>query len=224
MCALRSLAIANDRIRKGRAMRTTDSRHQAERERFDLAIRMIGHRARRSAIELCTGLSPTRIRRLYQELRYKPKRGRLPRCCNYFTTNTLIQSEATLLAVFLCAAHVIRLTEQGTAERAEKAWTLLLGHRFCDAFESYEQVVAQPHISFERAWYFLKTLEKHELEFASCRRCRNRYVRESIQVDNNECPQCKLKKSPSASRESQTRRAAPSRRAGQMHESILYAH
>jgi hypothetical protein len=178
---------------KGSAMRTTDSRHRAEREQFDLAIRMIGLNARRSAIELCTGLSPMRISRLSQELRCKPKRGRLPRCCTYFTTNRLIQSEATLLAAFFCAARVIRVTGSGTAELVVDTATLILGHRFCDAFESYEQVVARPHISFERAWYFLKTLERHELEFGSCRRCRNRYVRESVQVDNNQCPQCKLK-------------------------------
>jgi hypothetical protein len=207
--------MTDDRIRKGSAMRTTDSRHRAEREQFDLAMRMIGHTARRSAIELCTGLSPTRISRLYQDMNYRPKRGRLPRSCRYFTTNTLIQSEATLLAGFFCAARVIRLAEEGTAELVVNTATLVLGHRFCDAFESYEQVVARPQISFERAWYFLKTLEKHELEFGSCRRCRNRYIRESVQVDNNECPQCKLKRSRSSSAESRARRAAQRPPAGQ---------
>lgn len=180
-------------------MRITDSRHHAEREQFDLAIRMIAHHARRSAVELCTGLSPTRLSRLYQELGCKPKRGCFPSSRTYFTANTLIQSEATLLAAYLCAAHVIRRSAEPCTDLVASTAMLVLGQRFCDAFESYEQVVAPPHISFERAWYFRRMLETQELEFAACRRCRNRYIRESVQIDNSECPQCKLKKSHSLS-------------------------
>ena len=36
-----------------------------ERERLEVAVRMIGHEARTCTIKTCTGLSDDRIRRLY---------------------------------------------------------------------------------------------------------------------------------------------------------------
>ncbi len=44
-------------------MRATDNRYAGERERFDLALRMIEHEARTGTIRLCTGFTEDRIRK-----------------------------------------------------------------------------------------------------------------------------------------------------------------
>ncbi len=47
-------------------MRITDDRYTRDRQRFDLAFRMIHHEARTSTIRSWTGLSDERIRKLYR--------------------------------------------------------------------------------------------------------------------------------------------------------------
>ena len=54
-------------------MRATDDRYTAERDRFDLAIRMIRHEARTGTIRLCTGFTEDRIRKIYAS--YFPGQG-----------------------------------------------------------------------------------------------------------------------------------------------------
>ena len=46
-------------------MRVTDDRYAGELEKFDLAIRMIGHEARTGTIRTCTGFTEDRIRKIY---------------------------------------------------------------------------------------------------------------------------------------------------------------
>ena len=45
-------------------MRVTDDRYSRDRQRFDLAVRMVGHEARTCTIRLWTGLTGDRIRKL----------------------------------------------------------------------------------------------------------------------------------------------------------------
>ncbi|MGW8367751.1 MAG: hypothetical protein ACWGPN_03610, partial [Gammaproteobacteria bacterium] len=46
-------------------MNTSEERYVGERQRVDLAVRMIAHEARTGTIRGCTGLSEDRIRKLY---------------------------------------------------------------------------------------------------------------------------------------------------------------
>ncbi len=46
-------------------MRITDHRYNGEIERFNLAVRMIGHEARTGTIRKCTGFTEDRIRKIY---------------------------------------------------------------------------------------------------------------------------------------------------------------
>ena len=46
-------------------MRVTDDRYTGEMDKFELAIRMIGHEARTGTIRSCTGFTEDRIRKLY---------------------------------------------------------------------------------------------------------------------------------------------------------------
>ena len=47
-------------------MRITDDRYTRDRQRFDLALRMIHHEARTCTIRTWTGLTDDRIRKLYR--------------------------------------------------------------------------------------------------------------------------------------------------------------
>jgi hypothetical protein len=178
-------------------VRTSTTRYTSEREKFELAVRMIDHGARGSLIERCTGLTQTRIAQLVHDLsaergqRCHGSRGCLPHRAHVFVRRLRIQSEATLLCAYLQTAGVLREAGDGAFSTADTNG-LVLGHRLCDAYASYGQVVASPCISFDRAWYLVEALLKGELELGSCRRCRSRYVRESCQVDNHECPPCKV--------------------------------
>ena len=66
-------------------MRTTDDRYRGERERFELAMRMIRHEARTGTIRYATGLSDDRIRKLYtsyfkfdERAKVRRRRGKTP--------------------------------------------------------------------------------------------------------------------------------------------------
>jgi hypothetical protein len=51
---------------KGAAMRVSDDRYTRDRQRLDLALRLIRHEARTFTIRQWTGLSDDRIRKLYR--------------------------------------------------------------------------------------------------------------------------------------------------------------
>src|SRR5690606_20837452 len=80
---------------KEQSMHISNERYIRERQRHDLALRMIRHEARTCTIRSCTGLTEDRIRKLYkafaEQLMTVPlrrKRGKSPRQIAYFTRTT----------------------------------------------------------------------------------------------------------------------------------------
>ena len=66
-------------------MRITDCRYDRDRQRLEVARRLIGHEARTHTIRHCTGLSGDRIRKLYRNYptdspgqRVRRRRGKSP--------------------------------------------------------------------------------------------------------------------------------------------------
>ena len=97
-------------------MRLTDDRYAAERNRFELALRMIRHEARTRTIRACTGLSDDRIRKLYAtyfrdagRTSVKRRRGKSPRQVAVYVRNPLTQLEATTLVMLYCATLLLRV-------------------------------------------------------------------------------------------------------------------
>ena len=86
-------------------MRVSDDRYTRDRERFDLALRLIRHEARTFTIRQWTGLSDDRIRKLYRSyvlsedaaavLRH---RGKSPRQAAFFFRNPEVNFQAAQLA------------------------------------------------------------------------------------------------------------------------------
>ena len=89
-------------------MRVSDDRYTRDRERFDLALRLIRHEARTFTIRQWTGLSDDRIRKLYRSyvmsdaasgvLRH---RGKSPRQAAFFFRNPEVNFQAAQLASLL---------------------------------------------------------------------------------------------------------------------------
>ena len=72
-------------------MRVSDDRYTRDRQRFDLALRLIHHEARTRTIKQCTGLSDDRIRKLYRSYCLEREtcavlrhRGKSPRQAAFF--------------------------------------------------------------------------------------------------------------------------------------------
>ena len=143
-------------------MHISNERYFDDRQRHDLALRMIGHEARTCTIRMCTGLTDDRIRRLYQTYAthissapLRRHRGKSPRQIAFFTRNPRAQFEASLLASLFAAFGLL------DRERRESPEPLSYGALFCDAYETHLQLSKSSDMSFEHAWFLLHLLMRN---------------------------------------------------------------
>src|ERR1700753_1856369 len=141
-------------------MRVSDDRYTRDRERMDLALRLIRHEARTHTIRQWTGLSDDRIRKLYHSYaldgrdRVFRHRGKSPRQAAFFFRNPEVNFQAAQLASLLVQHGFLR----GAAIRVESRYrvgSLDSGALFCSAYEPYTDLHAPALISFEPAWFLL---------------------------------------------------------------------
>jgi hypothetical protein len=174
-------------------MHISNDRYFLDRQRHDLALRMIRHEARTCTIRSCTGLTDDRIRRLYktyashaEALTVRRHRGKSPRQASFFTRNVQVQFESSLLA---CAFASFGLL---TGESA-RTMSLQRARLFCDAYETHRQLCAATAISFEHAWFLLQLVQQNSLlRAARCRHCDSQYLRHQQQPGGRSCPICRL--------------------------------
>ncbi len=159
-------------------MRVSDDRYSRDRERFDLALRLIRHEARTYTIRQWTGLSDDRIRKLYRSyvlhqdahevLRH---RGKSPRQAAFFFRNTEINFQAAQLASVFVLYGLLRASALRIESRY-RVGSLDSGALFCKAYEAYTELHAPAVISFEHAWFLLLALTRgDELRIARCGAC-----------------------------------------------------
>src|SRR5450631_1797698 len=124
-------------------MRVSDDRYTRDRERLDLALRLIHHEARTFTIRQWTGLSDDRIRKLYrsyvmdQSVRLVVRhRGKSPRQAAFFFKNAELNFQASQLAsLFLVCGHL-----RGSDLELESRYrvgSLPSGMLLCQAYEAY---------------------------------------------------------------------------------------
>jgi hypothetical protein len=174
-------------------MHISNDRYFLERQRHDLALRMIRHEARTCTIRSCTGLTDDRIRRLYRtyashskSVAVKRHRGKSPRQATFFTRNVHTQFESSLLACAFVAFGLV------TGESA-RLMSLQRGLLFCDAFETHLQLCGVKKISFEHAWFLLQLVQENMvLRIVRCRHCDGQYLRHQQSPSGRHCPICKL--------------------------------
>ena len=180
-------------------MRETDNRYAGERERFDLAVRMIGHEARTGTIRLCTGFTEDRIRKIYAS--YFPgqdavrrRRGKSPTQVAPFVSSARRQGEASLLTCLFVHRGVVRLDSDSRALPAATAPGVALGLGLCDSFEAYLGLHPEPQLTFEWAWNLYRCLvSRRELRLVWCSICDGPYVQDAYALDYRRCPFCEVK-------------------------------
>jgi hypothetical protein len=175
----------------------SNTRYFHDRQRHDLALRMIRHEARTHTIRRCTGLTDDRIRRLFRtylgaelktQLPVRRRRGKSPRQVAFFTRNAQLQFESSFLACLFTTFGLLRERRIPLPGQA----ALDFGTIFCDAYETHRQLLHPASITFEHAWFLLQLLHRGEqLRISHCRQCRTDYVQDPINLTQRSCPTCR---------------------------------
>jgi len=155
-------------------MRVSDDRYTRDRQRLDLALRLIRHEARTYTIRQWTGLSDDRIRKLYRSyvlnhdaLPVFRHRGKSPRQAAFFFRNTELNFQAAQLASLYLMYGLLCGTHAGLESRY-RIGSLESGALLCQAFEAYLDLHAPASISFEHAWFLLLALARRDEVGVSC--------------------------------------------------------
>jgi hypothetical protein len=183
--------------RKESPMRVSDDRYTRDRERFDLALRLIRHEARTFTIRQWTGLSDDRIRKLYRSYvlnedaaRVLRHRGKSPRQAAFFFRNPEISFQAAQLASLFVLYGLLSVTDRGT-EPCYRIGSLDSGASFCRTYEAYRELHSPAAISFEHASFLLLALARRdELELARCGSCGGVRVKDLLARRRVSCSTC----------------------------------
>lgn len=190
-------------------MRITDDRYTRDRQRLDLAIRMIRHEARTCTIRTWTGLTDDRIRKLYRTYvqacgpTVKRHRGKSPRQTAYFLRNLELRRETAALAGLFA---LLGLLQRASVERRPGGTlaTIRWGDLFCRAYETYLALHEAHRISFEHAWYLLHVLERRaELTIDACPACEALMVVDLLRTRAHVCAWCEHEQRSRADAESE---------------------
>jgi hypothetical protein len=182
-----------------RDMRITDDRYTRDRQRFDLAFRMIRHEARTCTIRTWTGLTDDRIRKLYrsyvatQDATVRRHRGKSPTQTAFFLRNLENRRHTAALAGLFALLGLLH----DAAERRPGGTiaTLRWGESFCRVYEIYlafhDATVHAHRISFEHAWYLLHLLQRRaELRPDTCPACGAFMVVDMLRLRASICALC----------------------------------
>jgi hypothetical protein len=179
-------------------MRVSDDRYTRDRQKFDLALRLIRHEARTFTIRQWTGLSDDRIRKLYRSyvlerdesrvvLRH---RGKSPRQAAFFFRNPELNFQAAQLASLYMMYGLMRGNDRGIEPRY-RVGSLESGALLCRAYEAYVDMHKPAGISFEHAWFLLLALARHdEVGVARCALCGGLRVRDLLAKHKLACGNC----------------------------------
>ncbi len=177
-------------------MRITDDRYTRDRQRFDLAMRMIHHEARTCTIRTWTGLSDDRIRKLFRSYvashgsGIKRHRGKSPTQTAFFLRNPETRRQSSALAGLFA---ILGLLEEASSD-AEPGGTLAAlrwGELFCRTYETYTAFYRSQRISFEHASHLLNLLQRRaELRAGRCPACQAFMVIDALRTTHALCTWC----------------------------------
>ena len=183
-------------------MHISNDRYFHDRQRHDLALRMIRHEARTCTIRSCTGLTDDRIRRLYKTYAshmpsapVRRRRGKSPRQVAFFMRNTRAQFESSMLASVFATFGLWRMQSSVQLAigpgRIDRVRPLVL-RRVRNASPAAAQrrhlvrACVVPAAAADRA--------TRDLHAVRCRHCDSQYLRDRINVCRRTCPVCALKR------------------------------
>ena len=176
-------------------MRILEDRYDRDRQRLELALRLLTHEARTQTIRVWTGLSDDRIRKLYRSYLgraacYVPRhRGKSPHQSAYFSRSLRIQQETSVLASFFALAGLV--PEEPSPAAGAALPDLARGDALCTAFETYTAMVPKATISFEYAVFLAECLARgDQLRLGRCCDCRGIIVVERFPIRERRCQPC----------------------------------
>src|SRR3984957_5286150 len=178
-------------------MRISDDRYTRDRERLDLALRLIRHEARTFTIRQWTGLSDDRIRKLYRsyvldhgERHVFRHRGKSPRQAAFFFRSAELNFQAAQLASIFVMYGLVSGTNSGLEPRF-RLGSLESGALLCQAFEAYAELHSPTIISFEHAWFLLLALARcDKLGIARSAACGGVRLRDLLAKYRTTCANC----------------------------------
>lgn len=178
-------------------MRVSDDRYTRDRQRLDLALRLIRHEARTFTIRQWTGLSDDRIRKLYRSyvlehdaVGVQRHRGKSPRQAAFFFRNAEMNFQAAQLASLYVMYGLLR-PNSGAPESSYKVGSLEWGALLCQAYEAYLELHVPARISFEHAWFLLLALARRdEMGLSRCHVCGGVRLRDLLAKHKLACGNC----------------------------------
>ena len=178
-------------------MRVSDDRYTRDRQRLDLALRLIRHEARTFTIRQWTGLSDDRIRKLYRSYvmnhdarRVSRHRGKSPRQAAFFFRNAELNFQSAQLASLYVMYGLLCGTRAGL-ESQYRLGSLESGALLCQAYEAYMELHAPAKISFEHAWFLLLALARRdEVGISRCLVCGGVRLRDLLAKHKLGCGTC----------------------------------
>jgi hypothetical protein len=178
-------------------MRVSDDRYTRDRQKFDLALRLIRHEARTYTIRQWTGLSDDRIRKLYRSYVLNSDvcdvtrhRGKSPRQAAFFFRNPELNFHAAQLASLFLMYGLMGTGARGVEPRYHVG-SLESGALLCRAYEAYQEMHTPASISFEHAWFLLLALARRdEVGIARCAICGGVRVRDLLARRRLTCGNC----------------------------------
>jgi hypothetical protein len=178
-------------------MRVSDDRYTRDRQKFDLALRLIRHEARTFTIRQWTGLSDDRIRKLYRSYvlsgdarEVTRHRGKSPRQAAFFFRSPELRFHAANLASLFVLHGLLRATSRGV-ESGYRVGSLESGALLCRGYEAYRELHSPAIISFEHAWFLLLALARHdEFGIAHCAACGGLALRDFLAKHRAACVNC----------------------------------
>lgn len=177
-------------------MRVSDDRYTRDRERHDLALRLIRHEARTFTIRQWTGLSDDRIRKLYRSYCLHDRctvlrhRGKSPRQLAFFFRNPEVSFQGAQLASLFVVYGLLGAGTLGLESRY-RLGSLDSGVRLCQAYETYTELHSPAGISFEHAWFLLLALARRdELTLRRCSECDGLRLVDLLAKRRSACASC----------------------------------
>jgi len=178
-------------------MRVSDDRYTRDREKFDLALRLIRHEARTYTIRQWTGLSDDRIRKLYRSYcqhgaarAVTRHRGKSPRQAAFFFRNSEVAFHAAQLASLFLIYGLVGAASGGL-ESHYRVGSLESGILICQTYEAYLELHTPVSISFEHAWFLLLALARRdEVGISRCDECGSLRLRDLLARRHQGCGNC----------------------------------
>ncbi len=178
-------------------MRISDDRYTRDRERLDLALRLIQHEARTCTIRQWTGLSDDRIRKLFKSYcldgpsaAVTRHRGKSPRQAAFFFRKPEVTFQTAQLASLFLIYGLVGAAGGGLESRY-RVGSLESGMLLCQAYEAYLELHSPASISFEHAWFLLLALARRdEVGMARCNDCGGLLLRDLLARRKQICGNC----------------------------------